>query len=135
MNDENGKFTAPTKSTAEQHIEQQDPQELQQKQRAKPVQTEAVNKSGSPAPAESNSNVLTEDQTKERERSINLHLALLEHASSCVSGECSFSDCAKMKEFLKHGEICKVSTYHFVLCLILILLPFLNQVLFLFLYM
>jgi E1A/CREB-binding protein len=52
---------------------------------------------------------LTEDQRKERQRNINLHIALIEHASQCKSTTCTSSNCMKMKTFLMHGQGCKVS--------------------------
>jgi E1A/CREB-binding protein len=51
---------------------------------------------------------LTEAQRRERQRNINLHIKLLEHASLCVSPNCASSNCAKMKQYLKHSKICKV---------------------------
>jgi E1A/CREB-binding protein len=67
----------------------------------KPVDTES-SKNGAGA-----SN-LTEAQRRERQRNINLHIKLLEHASLCVSPNCASSNCAKMKQYLKHSKICKV---------------------------
>ncbi len=52
---------------------------------------------------------LTEEQRKERQRNIKLHIALIEHASQCRSTSCTSSNCMKMKTFLKHGQVCKVS--------------------------
>ncbi len=52
---------------------------------------------------------LTEEQRKERQRNIKLHIALIEHASQCKSTTCNSSNCMKMKTYLKHGQICKVS--------------------------
>lgn len=51
----------------------------------------------------------TEEQRRERQRSIALHLQLLAHASTCTTENCSSKNCQKMKEFLKHGSTCKVT--------------------------
>jgi len=51
---------------------------------------------------------LTPEQRKERQRSIQLHMTLLLHASTCSSPECNSANCAKMKSLLKHGTQCKV---------------------------
>lgn len=52
---------------------------------------------------------LTEEQRKERQKSIDMHLHLLKHAASCVNKECKSKNCRKMKEFLKHGRTCPTS--------------------------
>merc|ERR1711998_653623 len=49
---------------------------------------------------------LTEEQRKERQKSIDMHLHLLKHAANCVNKECRSKNCFKMKEFLKHGRNC-----------------------------
>lgn len=51
---------------------------------------------------------LTEAQRRERQRNIQLHIQLIEHASRCNSATCSSSNCAKMKSYLKHGSTCKL---------------------------
>jgi hypothetical protein len=51
----------------------------------------AVDMSGS-APTQ-----LTEEQKRERERSIQMHMALLVHASSCVAPSCASKSCQKLK--------------------------------------
>jgi len=51
---------------------------------------------------------LTEEQRKERQRNIQLHIALIEHASRCQSSKCTSSNCQKMKSYLKHGQTCKI---------------------------
>jgi len=51
---------------------------------------------------------LTEEQRKERQRNIQLHIALIEHASRCTSSKCTSTNCQKMKSYLKHGQVCKV---------------------------
>jgi E1A/CREB-binding protein len=48
---------------------------------------------------------LTEEQRRDRNRSIQIHLQLLNHASECNG--CKSRNCAKMKEFLRHGVDCK----------------------------
>lgn len=48
--------------------------------------------------------IVTEEQRKERERSIKLHMQLLNHAASC--GGCESKNCTKMKEFLNHEKSC-----------------------------
>ncbi len=56
----------------------------------------------------SEQSALTPEQRKERQRSIQLHMTLLLHASTCRSQECQSANCAKMKGLLKHGTTCKV---------------------------
>jgi len=52
---------------------------------------------------------LTEEQRRERNRSIQLHLQLLLHsARDCIGKKCNSKNCEKMKEFLKHEPSCKV---------------------------
>ena len=52
----------------------------------------------------------TDEQRRERQRSIHLHMTLLLHAASCHTPTCQSQNCAKMKSLLKHGESC--STKH-----------------------
>jgi E1A/CREB-binding protein len=52
---------------------------------------------------------LTEAQRKQRQRNLMLHIQLIEHASRCTSTSCSSTNCAKMKSYLQHSRICKVS--------------------------
>merc|ERR1712194_242301 len=52
--------------------------------------------------------VLTEAQRKERQRSIQLHMTLLQHAATCHSPKCPSANCTKMKGLLKHGAQCKI---------------------------
>ncbi len=59
-------------------------------------------------PVGSQQSSLTPEQRKERQRSIQLHMTLLLHASTCRSPECQSANCAKMKGLLKHGTTCKV---------------------------
>jgi len=50
---------------------------------------------------------LTEQQRKDRQRSINLHMQLLQHAATCdSSANCPSNNCNKMKGLLKHGAEC-----------------------------
>jgi len=51
---------------------------------------------------------LTEAQRKERQRSIQLHMTLLQHAATCNSPKCPSANCTKMKGLLKHGAQCKI---------------------------
>lgn len=51
---------------------------------------------------------LTEEQRKERQRSIQLHMTLLLHAATCTSAKCPSANCTKMKGLLKHGAQCQV---------------------------
>ena len=50
---------------------------------------------------------LTEEERKQRQRNIMLHIQLIEHASRCTSRDCGSSNCAKMKQYLKHSQVCK----------------------------
>jgi E1A/CREB-binding protein len=52
---------------------------------------------------------LTEAQRQQRQRNLMLHIQLIEHASRCKNPNCSSSNCAKMKNYLQHARICKVS--------------------------
>ena len=54
------------------------------------------------------SSSLTEEQRRERQRNINLHITLIEHAASCKSTTCKSSNCQKMKSYLKHSIVCTV---------------------------
>merc|ERR1712146_862200 len=51
---------------------------------------------------------LTEAQRKERQRSIQLHMTLLQHAATCNSPKCPSANCTKMKGLLKHGAQCQI---------------------------
>ena len=51
---------------------------------------------------------LTEEQRKERQRSIQLHMTLLLHAATCTSTKCPSANCTKMKGLLKHGAQCQI---------------------------
>ena len=53
-------------------------------------------------------NELTAAQRKERQRSIQLHMTLLQHAATCDSAKCPSANCTKMKGLLKHGAQCQV---------------------------
>eukprot|EP00598_Pedospumella_elongata_P008379 CAMPEP_0185012788 /NCGR_PEP_ID=MMETSP1098-20130426/98477_1 /TAXON_ID=89044 /ORGANISM="Spumella elongata, Strain CCAP 955/1" /LENGTH=2117 /DNA_ID=CAMNT_0027541853 /DNA_START=291 /DNA_END=6644 /DNA_ORIENTATION=+ len=52
---------------------------------------------------------LTEEQRRERARSVQLHMQLLLHAANCV--KCESKNCHRMKEFLKHDGICTVKSH------------------------
>lgn len=58
-----------------------------------------------PIPVASNQ---SEAQRKERQRSVQLHMALLQHAATCNSPKCQSTNCTKMKGLLKHGNQCKI---------------------------
>jgi len=49
---------------------------------------------------------LTEEQRRDRHRSIQLHMQLLQHASGCRNQQCPSANCNKMKNLLKHGATC-----------------------------
>jgi len=49
---------------------------------------------------------LTEEQRRDRHRSIQLHMQLLQHASGCRNQQCPSANCNKMKNLLKHGANC-----------------------------
>eukprot|EP00606_Chrysophyceae_sp_TOSAG23-5_P001021 GSChrysophyteH2.ASY1.ANO1.1469.1 assembled CDS len=44
----------------------------------------------------------------ERARSIQQHMEYLQHASQCTSATCPSRTCAKMKEFIKHEQLCQI---------------------------
>jgi E1A/CREB-binding protein len=52
---------------------------------------------------------LTEAQRQQRQRNLLLHIQLIEHASRCNSSSCSSTNCAKMKNYLQHARMCRVS--------------------------
>ena len=58
--------------------------------------------------SEAASHQLTEEQRRERQRSIQLHMQLLQHASACRNPSCPSATCSKMKNLLKHGATCQV---------------------------
>jgi E1A/CREB-binding protein len=58
--------------------------------------------------AEEEGSSLTEAQRADRQRKLTMHIQLIEHASRCDSLSCSSSNCAKMKEYLKHAGVCKI---------------------------
>ena len=58
---------------------------------------------------ESSSSGLTEAQRQQRQRNLMLHIQLIEHASRCSSSSCSSTNCAKMKNYLQHSRMCRVS--------------------------
>lgn len=66
---------------------------------------EAISVEGESTKESSSSGCLTEEQRRERQRNIQLHIQLIEHASKCDSKTCKSTNCAKMKGFLKHGKV------------------------------
>ena len=50
----------------------------------------------------------TKKERAERQRSIQLHMQLLVHASGCTNTECPSSNCSKMKALMTHGATCKL---------------------------
>lgn len=51
---------------------------------------------------------LTDEQRRQRQRSIQLHMQLLAHASICENAECPSANCQKMKNLLQHGSKCTI---------------------------
>jgi E1A/CREB-binding protein len=51
----------------------------------------------------------TEEQRQKRQRNLMLHIQLIEHASRCKNAQCTSSNCIKMKNYLQHARLCKVS--------------------------
>eukprot|EP00563_Minutocellus_polymorphus_P002193 CAMPEP_0181047378 /NCGR_PEP_ID=MMETSP1070-20121207/14848_1 /TAXON_ID=265543 /ORGANISM="Minutocellus polymorphus, Strain NH13" /LENGTH=1781 /DNA_ID=CAMNT_0023126047 /DNA_START=297 /DNA_END=5642 /DNA_ORIENTATION=+ len=51
---------------------------------------------------------MSEEQRKERQRSIQLHMTLLLHAATCQAPKCPSANCTKMKGLLKHGASCQI---------------------------
>jgi len=62
-----------------------------------------------PVPVGGQQSQLTEAQRKERQRHIQLHMQLLQHAATCHSPKCPSGNCSKMKGLLRHGSTCTVS--------------------------
>ena len=54
--------------------------------------------------SEAASHQLTEEQRRERQRSIQLHMQLLQHASACRNPWCMSVGCCEMKNYLKPGS-------------------------------
>jgi E1A/CREB-binding protein len=73
--------------------------------RLQPIPVESENNQESQG---GGTNGLTEEQRRERQRNLQLHIQLIEHASRCSSSSCTSSNCAKMKSYLQHGRTCKV---------------------------
>jgi len=48
----------------------------------------------------------TVERRAARQQSIQLHMRLLLHTSSCVSGQCTSLNCRKMKGLLDHSKVC-----------------------------
>lgn len=61
-----------------------------------------------PIPVSGQQTELTEAQRKERQRSIQLHMTLLQHAATCNNPKCPSANCTKMKGLLKHGAQCQI---------------------------
>jgi len=55
-----------------------------------------------------NGGQLTEEQRRQRQRSIQLHMQLLAHAATCRNPACPSANCEKMKNLLQHGTKCPV---------------------------
>jgi len=49
---------------------------------------------------------LTEEQRRDRQRSIQLHMQLLQHAAGCRNAACPSVNCGKMKNLLRHDATC-----------------------------
>ena len=49
---------------------------------------------------------LTEEQRRDRQRSIQLHMQLLQHAAGCRNAACPSVNCGKMKNVLRHDATC-----------------------------
>jgi len=49
---------------------------------------------------------LTEEQRRDRRRSIQLHMQLLQHAAGCRNAACPSPNCRKMKNLLRHDATC-----------------------------
>jgi E1A/CREB-binding protein len=49
---------------------------------------------------------LTDEQRRQRQRSIDLHMSLLKHAAVCGDAACPSANCQKMKNLLAHGAKC-----------------------------
>jgi len=67
-----------------------------------------------PTPVGGQQSHLTEAQRQERQRHIQLHMQLLQHAATCHSPNCPSGNCNKMKGLLRHGSTCTVC---FFLCM------------------
>jgi len=65
---------------------------------------------------------LTEEQRRERQRSIQLHLQLILHAAYCTTSQCTHKNCNRMKYFLNHEQNCQVKAVKVLLLLLLLLL-------------
>jgi len=61
-----------------------------------------------PTPVGEQQSQLMEAQRQERQRHIQLHLQLLQHAATCNSPNCPSRNCIKMKGLLRHGSTCTV---------------------------
>jgi E1A/CREB-binding protein len=61
-----------------------------------------------PTPVGGQQSQLMEAQRQERQRHVQLHLQLLQHAATCNSPNCPSRNCIKMKGLLRHGSTCTV---------------------------
>ncbi|CAM9574217.1 unnamed protein product, partial [Phaeothamnion confervicola] len=61
-----------------------------------------------PVRREANAPQMTEQQRRERQRSIQLHMQLLQHASTCQDPRCPSQNCTRMKGLLTHGTTCNI---------------------------
>lgn len=50
---------------------------------------------------------LSDAERQQRQRNLELHIQLIEHASRCMSKGCTSTNCAKMKQYLQHARTCK----------------------------
>jgi E1A/CREB-binding protein len=55
-----------------------------------------------------NTGTLTEEERRKRQRTIQLHMQLLAHASTCRNAACPSANCEKMKNLLAHGNKCTI---------------------------
>jgi E1A/CREB-binding protein len=57
---------------------------------------------------DSGSNGISQEARKERQRNLQLHIKLIEHASRCKAASCASNNCPKMKVYLHHAKTCTV---------------------------
>ena len=50
-----------------------------------------------------------QDERKQRQRKLVMHIQLIKHASRCKSKQCTSTNCQKMKCFLMHEASCRVN--------------------------
>ena len=61
-----------------------------------------------PIPVSGQQNEITEEERKKRQKAVELHLTLLQHAATCNDIKCRSNNCTKMKGLLKHGDSCTI---------------------------